>query len=306
MALANMPEAKQAAWLVRVGSMEEHRKAKKAEEAAKPAVIRRVTETYAQIKLLDIQIAQINDLQIAETLQRELILARAELESKRTTKFAELREAMNLVPRHAFARKPVEQLSSWLKLDVIDGHVYVFNCSKPFYEKPGHRTACLPVKLMLKGKATAYIKDMLTKRGQLPVRIDILRNVGGLRLSEELHKQIIGLVKNAELEMEVEVHLHGEIRPIAPVLDYAFRNGKLYRRGFDSPITVQSFVDDTIIEKYIKKPKGLPLKLRIEYDAESKVVALGTIKAIKEAAEESGVENFVMVEQKESSSIIPD
>ncbi len=97
---------------------------RKAEETAKSKAIRRVTEVYSQIKLLDIQIEhteqKIISLKKNSAIQIELILARAELDSKRTTKLAELREIMNILPKHAFGRKPTTALNSWFKLDVID------------------------------------------------------------------------------------------------------------------------------------------------------------------------------------------
>ena len=58
-------------------------------------IVRQVTQTYSQIKLLDLQIEQIA--QKAEAtrgpaeMRYELLLAKAELESKRTTELARLR-----------------------------------------------------------------------------------------------------------------------------------------------------------------------------------------------------------------------
>jgi hypothetical protein len=71
------------------GTSEEYRMMENAAEAARPKIVRSVTENYAQIKLLDIQLEQfekkILSIRVTDPVQTELLLAKAELEAQRTT-----------------------------------------------------------------------------------------------------------------------------------------------------------------------------------------------------------------------------
>jgi len=88
----------------------ENRKVKK-EEAFE--VVRRVTQSYAQIRLLDKQIAEVT--RKAESAQNaemrgELLLAQAELESKRLTEMANLRELVGILPQLPLAEQTTKAL----------------------------------------------------------------------------------------------------------------------------------------------------------------------------------------------------
>ena len=67
--------------------------------------IKEVTQSYAQIRLLDQQIAEVTRKAklVEETgpgeLRYELLLAKTELESKRMTEIANLREMMFIIPK---------------------------------------------------------------------------------------------------------------------------------------------------------------------------------------------------------------
>jgi len=100
----------------------------------RPKIVRRVTELYAQIKLLDNQIEQISRKisfsQTSEAARVELILAKAELEATRLTELAELREVMNIVPKHPFMRRPERDVADRLSIDVMGELVCVYKgCS---------------------------------------------------------------------------------------------------------------------------------------------------------------------------------
>ena len=66
-------------------------------------IVRQITQSFAQIKLLDLQIEQLA--QKAEAtrgpadMRYELLLAKAELESKRATELANLREMVGIIPK---------------------------------------------------------------------------------------------------------------------------------------------------------------------------------------------------------------
>jgi hypothetical protein len=100
-------------------------------------IVRDVTEAYARITLLDRQI-EATKRHIGETageVRQEMILAGAELESKRTMELASLRQIMRIIPTHAFGRRPVDQLKVWLVLDALDDKtVAVYEGRQPFRE----------------------------------------------------------------------------------------------------------------------------------------------------------------------------
>jgi len=311
-ALANLPETKALMNPPYKKSREEREKLKfelrKAEETAKSKAIRRVTEVYSQIKLLDTQIEQterkINSLKKNEAIQTELILARAELEAKRTIKLAELREIMNIVPKHAFGRKPVTSLNSWFKLDVIDDYVYVFKCLKPYYQnsRRGGYSEIDPVKCVSEEDAIRYVQKLIKNQDQLPLRVDISRNVAGSKLSKRIRERIIKMVKNENMQLEVEVYLEEKARSGVYKRDWFLKDGKIYytldslRR--DKPMDEQRSFEDRVSFS-LKSVGSLPLKYKIEYDKEGKDLALRANEVLKETAKKYGVTRFVEVELRE-------
>ncbi len=312
-ALANLPETKALMNPPYRKDREENEKLKyelwKAEETAKSKAIRGVTEVYSQIKLLDIQIEKteqkINSLKKNEAIQTELILARAELEAKRTTKLAELREIMNIVPRHAFGRKPVTTLENWFKLDVIDDYVYVFKCLKPYYSNDyyGGYRGTDPIKCMSEEDAVRYVHKLIKNQDQLPLRVDISRNVAGSKLSEQIRERIIKMVKNENMQLEVEVYLEEKASSGGVYKeDWFLKDGKIYsslsRLKDDKPInTRENF--GYYISGYFKKAGSLPAKYEIEYDAESKDLAFRANEVLKETAKKYGITQFLEIELRE-------
>ena len=117
-------------------------------------IVRMVTQGYTQIKLLDQQIEQITHKAEAAKgpaeMRYELLLAKAELESKRTTELANLREVMGVMPRFPFEKKPTKSLNTWLDLNPIDERVYVLDYLKPFADywadAARNRPGCCPRK----------------------------------------------------------------------------------------------------------------------------------------------------------------
>ena len=100
-------------------------------------LIRQVTLSYTKIKLFDQQIAEVSrrleEVSGPAELRYELLLAKTELEAKLMTEVANLRELMGIVPRHAFDQLPIETLSSWVILRVLDEGVYVLDTLQPFH-----------------------------------------------------------------------------------------------------------------------------------------------------------------------------
>lgn len=311
-ALANLPETKALMNPPYKKSREESEKMKfelrKAEETAKSKAIRRVTEVYSQIKLLDTQIEhterKIISLKKNAAIQIELILARAELDARRTTKLAELREIMNIVPKHAFGRKPVTTLNSWFKLDVIDDYVYILKCLKPYYRydnQPGRYRGIDPVKCMSEEDAIRYVHELIKKQDQLPLRVDISRNVAGSKLSKQIRERIIKMVKNENMQLEVEVYLEEKVMSGVHKRDWFLKDGKIYYTlnslKRNEPIDKRYFEDH--ISSYLKSVRSLPVKYKIEYDAEGKDLAFRANEVLKETAKKYGVTQFVEIELRE-------
>lgn len=316
-AIANLPETKALMNPPYKKSPEENEKLKyelqKAEETAKPKAIRGVTEVYSQIKLLDTQIEhteqKINSLKKNEAIQIELILARAELDTRRTTKLAELREIMNIVPKHAFWRKPVTALKSWFKLDVIDDYVYIVKCLKPYYysdyrsvKQIERYTETDPVKCMPEEDAISYVHKLIKKQDQLPLRVDISRNAAGSKLSKQIRERIIKMVKNENMQLEVEVYLDEKVRSGVYKQDWFLKDGKIYYTLYslkrNRPVDKRVYFEDDMSRPF-KNVGRLPAKYNIEYDAEGKDLAFRTKEALKETAKKYGVTQFVEIELRE-------
>jgi 5-bromo-4-chloroindolyl phosphate hydrolysis protein len=281
-------------------------------EAARPKIVRSVTETYAQIKLLDTQIEQLErkvlSSRATESVQTELLLAKAELEAKRTTELAKLREVMNVVPEHAFSRIPVKDLKSWLVLEAIDDDiVHVFKKSpRGFIERERFMYYNVEsVKVMPEREIISYLRSFLRSEENQPIRIAICRNDAGLKSSEELYKQIVEMAEREKLQTQVDVYLDPRIQTGSQLSAY-LRQGKIYwgkliseRKIPDEGKQEKDFYEENL-PRFFNTPNYLPLKLTINFDEENKDMALRMEKAVKEAAKKSGVEHLVEVIQEQA------
>ena len=119
-------------------AIERNAKLTQSQQAEPLELIRKVTLSYTQIKLFDQQIAEVSrrleEVSGPAELRYELLLAKTELEANLMTEVANLRELMGIIPRHAFDQLPIETLSSWVILRVIDEGVYVLDSLQPFKE----------------------------------------------------------------------------------------------------------------------------------------------------------------------------
>ncbi len=321
-ALENLPETKRLRQ-IRTGG-KEYEEAKATEATARLRTVRLVTEAYMHIKLLDSQIeqseAKLAASNLPDALTRELILAKAELEYQRATKLAELREIMNIIPRHALGRKPVKDLNGWLRLDVIGDSVLVFERPKPFSDDE-NRMRDLFVKLMPRNEATKYAVDYMLKNDHRPVRVDIGRNVDGVTLSEELEEELIRVVKREKLELEAEVHLsesfHGGYAGYRSeyyaMMDKLGRSIlKRPRRISESgqptkvvteleiryPLDLEEF-DEDVRDRLVGRPERLPVKFSITYDEQTKDLASKAEGIIRDVARKHGVDKLVEVTRQQ-------
>lgn len=317
-ALENLSESKRLAKIH--PNSKNYEEQREAVETAKLETVRLVTEAYAAIKLLDSQVeqtdAKLHSSGLPEPLARELILAKAELESQRETKLAQLREVMRIIPRHVLGRKPVNQLNGWLKLDVIGDQICVFNCSKPFQEY-AYSMRHHFVKLASEAEVIAYTADFMMKKDHLPVRVDISRNIDGIKLSEKLQKKLLNSIKTLNLEMEAEVHLDEGIRGEPGqtklyiekgTISTSFRSrrigGNRIVRELTNPIDPNDF-NMYFRDWVVGRPGQLPLRIRIEHDQESMDLTLRVVEEMKETVKELGIENFVEITQEQVNTDEP-
>jgi hypothetical protein len=282
-------------------------------EAERPKIVRSVTEIYAQIKLLDAQLEQLErkvlSSRATESVQTEFLLAKADLEAKRTTELAKLREVMNVVPEHAFSRIPVKDLKSWLVLEAIDDDtVHVFKKSPRGFEERerfSYYRDVESVKIMPQREVVSYLRSFLRSEENRPTRIAICRNDAGLKSSEELYKQIIEMAERERLQTQVDVYLDPRIETGQWLTAY-LRHGQIFwgrlpseRKSPSQGEQEKDFYEDDVTRLF-NTPTYLPLKLTINFNEENKEMALRMEKAVKEAAKKSGLEHLVEIIQEQA------
>jgi len=290
----------------------EYRKAKLDYDAKKIEVARAVTESYAQIKLLDSQIEQI-DKRLGQNpggntpnaLQHELILARAELESKRLQEFAKLREAIGIIPRHAFGEIQLGQLKTWGTLDVLNNeHILVFEVKKPFTDDSRSQRFDF-LKDMPYDKAIAYVLEAFNQPAKQPLRIDIMRRQDSVALSEKLHAELQNMAQQRSLEMDTEIRLVSDIHPGSTHRYFHIKNriadgyssgtfrGKRQDRLHNN--LDANALKDNIIRALLTRPATLPIRFLLEHDDAGLESAKQTAAVIKDLAQEHHLSEFVNV-----------
>jgi hypothetical protein len=276
-------------------------------------IVRKVTQSYAQIKLLDQQIEQIGQKLEATTgpadLRYELLLARAELESKRTTELATLREIMGIIPRFPFEKQPTGDLNTWLNLQVLDQRVVVYDALKPFDDYFAMRRH--KVGGVLSEKETLdFIHGRLKDKKNLPMRININYRSEARSTGERLRGAVLALARETGTDMDVEVRLE-LMEYVSPTTEAPFfcREGRirtLYgwpmrRPDGRSPLFQKGLVvvEPNDLEQHVlwrlTYPGNVPIRLRVEYDQASAPVARQVAEMIKTTAQNLGVAELVAV-----------
>ncbi len=251
-------------------------------------IVRRVTQGYAQIKLLDLQIAQINRKIEATTgpaeMRYELVLAKSELESKRMTELANLREAMGIIPRLPFEEQPKERLNAWVNLQLLGYRVVVLDGLKPFHNYWAMRRF-KSVGVMSEREALEYVRGRLKDKSSLPARIEVSYTAEAGRGGQELRGKIMALAREMKAEMDTEVRSTlatwvgtGE----SPFFLQAGKITTLYAAAMQRPdggpkLFDTGPVDPNDLEQSIlcrlTMPNNVPLRFRIEYDEASAPLA---------------------------------
>ncbi len=274
-------------------------------------IVRKVTQSYAQIKLLDQQIEQVA-LKLKAPggpaeMQSELVLAKAELEAKRTTELANLRETMGVIPRFPLEKKPVESLNTWLRLTVVDQRAYVTDALTPLINDWAEWRA-KSLGLLSEKETLDYIRGRLANKGNLPIRIDIHQTAATARAAEGLRAAVIKLVYEAKAEMEAEVRLEQNLNIGTGTCTYYLRKGEmwaLYPRPVRRPDNDRSTrlgtgrVEPKDLEQHILwrllHPGNVPLKFQIDYDEASTQLAKQVADTAKAVAKRLGIAEVVEV-----------
>ncbi len=273
-------------------------------------IVRRVTQGYAQIKLLDLQIAQINRKIEATTgpaeMRYELVLAKSELESKRMTELANLREAMGIIPRLPFEEQPKERLNAWVNLQLLGHRVVVLDGLKPFHNYWAMRRF-KSVGVMSEREALDYVRGRLKDKNSLPTRIEVSCTAEAGRAGQELRGKIMSLAREMKAEMDIDVRSRLATWVGAGESPFFLQEGKIttvYPASVQAPeggpkLLATGFVDPNDLEQSIiwrlTAPDNVPVRFRIEYDEASAGLAKRVTDTVRAVAKRLGLSELVEV-----------
>ncbi|HUU20511.1 MAG TPA: hypothetical protein VMW72_25405 [Sedimentisphaerales bacterium] len=277
-------------------------------------LIRKVTLSYTQVKLFDQQIAEVSRKIEARTgpaeIRYELTLVKTELEAKLMTELANLRELMGIIPKHAFDKKPLESLSSWVILRVLDQGVYVLDCLQPFHGYWG-RQRYKSLGLQSRKEALDYVREQLKDPNNLPIRIDFYHMAEMSNAAKNLRGKVVSLVREANCQMEAEVSMKliednrsGEsmffIRG-GTISTFHHGGAPLQRPDGGSKHLVTGVFEPNDLDQHILwrlfHPSNVPLKFRIEHDETSSKLARHTTDRVRYLAKDLGIGELVEVER---------
>ncbi len=276
-------------------------------------LIRGITISYTQIKLFDQQIAEVSrrleEVSGPAELRYELLLAKTELEAKLMTEVANLRELMGIIPKHAFDQQPIETLSSWIILRVLDEGVYVLDSLQPFqtYEV---RRRCKSLGLQSKKEALDYVREKLKDPNNFPIRIELCHTAEMSFAAKDLYGKVVSLAIEANCQMEAEVSMTQNENVGSGVSSIFIREGTIstlhkagpLKRPDGGPKDLGTgVVEPNDLEQHILwrllRPKNVPLKFRIEHDQTSSKLARQTADKVMVIAKDLGIGKLVDVER---------
>ena len=273
-------------------------------------ITQRVTQSRAQILLLDHQIEEVARKIEATPGPAEtrdgLLRSKKELEAKRMAEMGNLREAMGIVPRLPFDKQPTANLNAWVSLQVLEQRVVVLDTLKPFsdyWPKERHKV----VGAFSEKETLDYLQGRLTDVKSLPLRIHIYYLPETKRASEDLRQKIFALACEGHGEMDTEVRLELSTWVDSGESPFYLREGKITTfypyslarpDGGPKPIT-SGLVDPNDLEQHIlwrlTMPKNLPLTFRVEYDQASSQLAKQVVDTARAVAKRVGLVDLVNV-----------
>ncbi len=274
-------------------------------------LIRKVALSYAQVRLLDQQIAEVSH-KLESTpspadVRYELAMARAELESKLMSELTNLREVMGVIPKFPFDKQPVETLHTWLRLNPIEGgNVYVLDTRKPIIEYWAY-SRFESLGLMSHQKVLDLIRERLKDPNSLPAKLEILWTN---KEAEDLRDETLELVREMGAATKTEVSLgkndfigsgeapffvrQGTITTLYPVP--VLRPDDAIMWDFISTGLVEPKDLDQHILWRITYQWNLPFTFRIEHDQAGSGLAQRIADQIKAIADRLGVSDLVGVQ----------
>jgi hypothetical protein len=273
-------------------------------------IMRKVTQSYTQIKLLDQQVEQIGR-KIEATagpadMRYEMVLAKAELEAKRAMELANLRELLGIIPRFPFESQPIPTLNTWLSVQPVNEQVLVLDGVKPFSQFWAMER--YQVAGVLSEKETLdYVRTRLQDKNGLPIRLDIYYKPETNSTCLKLRDAICLLAQGAGAEMRTEVRLMPREYVGSGESPFFIRKGKiraLYplpvrRPDGGAKLLTTGVVEPNNLEQSIlwrlTSPKNVPLRFRIEYDEASAKLAKGVADVAKAVAKRLGLAELVEV-----------
>ncbi len=294
-------------------AIENKSKLQRLDQIATMELIRKVTLSYTQVKLFDQQIAEVSRKIEARTgpaeIRYELTLVKTELEAKLMTELANLRELMGIIPKHAFDKKPIESLSSWVILRVLDEGVYVLDSLQPFNEWWA-RQRLKSLGLQSEKEVLDYLRERLKDPNNFPIRIDHSYTAEMSFAAKVLHGKVVSLITEANCQMEAEVNLTQIEYVSLGVSMFFIRGGTISTLHAGAPIKrpdggpkrlVTGVVEPNDLEQHIMwrllRPKNVPLKFRIEHDETSSRLARQTADKVRIVAKDLGIGELVDVER---------
>jgi len=263
----------------------------------RPRIARRITELYAQIRLLDKQLEQIDKKisfpETSEPARVELVLAKAELEAERLVALAELREVMNIVPKHPFMRRPESDIGDRLSIDVMGEIVCVYKGFQSRTYRPPTK-----VRVLSANEIAPFLDEFLRNKSdlELPLRIDISRTKSGQKLSEELYEKVLEMLKAANIQLDAEVHLDKRVRVEEQVAGLAVAADKLYfcyAGGEEIALTKEEV--KPFIAEVLKSPGSMPLRIDLEFDKKNSDLASSISDFARQTTRELGIEKLVEI-----------
>lgn len=273
-------------------------------------IVRRVTQSHAQILLLDLQIEEVGrNIEATpgpEETRRQLLQTKKELEAKRRTEMGSLREATGITPRLPFAKQPTASLNARVGLQVLEQQVLVLDGLKPFsdYWALGRYTV---VGLLSENEALDYVQGRLKDKRSLPLRIDIHYRPEISDAAQRLHEKIAALARETNTDMQIELRLQVAAYAGSGLSTFFLREEKIrtfhpdpVRRPDGGPhLLFSGVVEVEDLEQHILwrllHPGNVPLTFRIEYDDASSELARQVADAAKVVVKRVGLAELVGV-----------
>jgi hypothetical protein len=189
---------------------------------------------------------------------------------------------------------------------IIDERVYVLEALRPFSEYWAVRR-WESAGLLSEEQALDYVRERLTQRNNLPIRIIVYYVPENKTAAQDLHTKIISLARETNSQMDTDLRLElsvwvgtgespfflrdGEIRTLYPsAVVRPDKGAKPFVTGLVNP----NDIEQSILWR-LTVPKNVPLTFRIEYDEDSALLAKQIAETARTVAKRIGIAEAVEV-----------